>query len=88
MGLMTFLMLSCRKATALTERKHAEPLSTSDRMRLWMHLGACAACTAYAKQSAVIDRLLVERDMAIVAPQGDGLEKGIVHHLGELRNAL
>lgn len=87
MGLMTFLMLSCREATALTERQLTERLTVSDRVQRWMHLGACAACRAYAKQSAILDQLLAERDLSIDDLRSDGLEKHIIIQLDELRNA-
>jgi hypothetical protein len=61
MGLMETLMLSCRKAGELIERRTVQPLRPVERMQLWMHLRACDGCTVYKKQSEIIDRLLETR---------------------------
>lgn len=61
MGLMNSLMLSCRKATELTERATMQPLPMGDRVRLWMHLKVCDGCRAFQKQGRVIDQLMTQR---------------------------
>jgi hypothetical protein len=66
MGLMETLMLSCRKAGELIERRTAQPLRPVERMQSWMHLRACDGCSIYKKQSELIDRLLETRKEELV----------------------
>ena len=55
---MQWLMLSCRKATELIEKKLLANLSFREKVQLKMHKSFCDACTAYEKQSKLIDKLL------------------------------
>lgn len=55
---MHLLLLSCKKATSLIEKKLIVPLSFKEKVQLNMHMGICDACKAYEKQSKKIDRLL------------------------------
>lgn len=56
--LMHFFVLSCKKATALIEKRSVTPLSFSESVRLRIHKSVCDACTAYEKQSRSIEALL------------------------------
>ena len=51
-------MLSCRKATELIEKKLLTNLSFREKTQLKLHKSFCDACTAYEKQSKLIDKLL------------------------------
>ncbi len=51
-------MLSCRKATELIDKKIHFKLSTKENFQLVLHKSMCDACTAYEKQSLIIDRVL------------------------------
>jgi hypothetical protein len=62
MGLMQTLLLSCRKATLLLERRTMAPLNAQERMQLWMHTRICSGCRAFAAQNAMIDKLAEARD--------------------------
>ncbi len=55
---MNWLMLSCKKATELIEKKSLVGLSWKENVRLRMHTTMCDGCTAYQKQSLLIDKLL------------------------------
>ena len=55
---MQWLMLSCRKATELIEKKLLTKLSFREKAQLKLHKSFCDACTVYEKQSKLIDRLL------------------------------
>lgn len=48
-------MLSCEKASALTEKKTIFRLTVFEQIRHSMHLQACAMCRSYSEQSALID---------------------------------
>lgn len=56
--LMNALMLSCRDATGVLEKKRHCGLAKMERLKLKVHLSVCRDCSNYAKQTAVIDRLL------------------------------
>lgn len=50
-------MLSCKKATELIEKKSLLKLSFKENLQLQLHKSMCNACTAYEKQSKIIDEL-------------------------------
>lgn len=52
------LMLSCRKATELVEKRRICRLDKLKGLQLKMHLSVCPDCSNYAKQTGLIDRLL------------------------------
>jgi hypothetical protein len=56
--LMNYLMLSCKKATELIEKRTLVRLSFKEKVQLRMHKSMCDACTTYEKQSKKIDGLL------------------------------
>ena len=58
MKLMNKLMLSCKKATELIEKRSFVNLSFAEKVQLKMHVGVCSACRSYEKQSQVIDQSL------------------------------
>ena len=51
-------MLSCKKASALIDKKVEVKLSWKENMQLTIHKSMCDACTAYEKQSKLIDKAL------------------------------
>lgn len=51
-------MVSCREASQLLSRREDAPLSALDRIKLGLHLRACAACTRFAQQLALIREAL------------------------------
>ena len=55
---MNFLMLSCKKAAGLIEKKLHFPLGPVERFQLMMHKSMCEACRNYEKQSTEMDVLL------------------------------
>ncbi|MCD4734570.1 MAG: hypothetical protein K8R53_00875 [Bacteroidales bacterium] len=56
--LMNILMLSCWKATELIEKKLRFRLSFGEKLQLSMHLSMCKACSAYKKQSVLLDQAI------------------------------
>lgn len=56
--LMNWMMLSCKKATELVEKQALLGLSPKEQLRLRLHTSLCDGCTAYQKQSLLIDQLL------------------------------
>lgn len=56
--LLNTLLLSCKKATALIEKKSVLKLSTREKVMLHVHTSVCDACMYYEKQSKLIDDLL------------------------------
>lgn len=55
---MYMIMLSCKKATELIEKRALVRLSSKEKIQLHLHKTMCDACTAYQKQSKKIDELL------------------------------
>ena len=56
--LMNILMLSCKKASELIDMKSVTKLSMKEKIMLRMHTSMCDGCTAYLKQSKILDELL------------------------------
>lgn len=54
MRLMNILMLSCRKATELMEKKLHTPLGPPEKFQLFLHKQMCDGCRLYEKQSRFI----------------------------------
>jgi hypothetical protein len=52
------ILLSCRTATRLIEKKLHQRLSARERLQLSWHKGVCDACTTYEKQVIFLDRAL------------------------------
>ena len=55
---MRFLMLSCKKASALIDKKQLFGISWKEKVQLKMHTAMCDACGVYEKQSKIIDNFL------------------------------
>ncbi len=55
---MYLVMLPCKKATELIEKRSLVGLSFKEKIQLHLHKTMCDACTAYQKQSKKIDELL------------------------------
>jgi hypothetical protein len=56
--LMNVLMLSCKKASGLIEKKLHFPLNPVEKTQLFLHTSMCDACKSYQKQSKELDGLL------------------------------
>ena len=56
--LMNVLMLSCKKASGLIEKKLHFSLSSVERVQLKMHTSMCEMCRSYQNQSEGFDELL------------------------------
>lgn len=57
MRIMNFLMLSCRKATELMEKRMLTHLRPVEKVQLFMHKQMCDGCRQYEKQSHFIDKM-------------------------------
>jgi predicted methyltransferase MtxX (methanogen marker protein 4) len=58
MKLLRRMMISCIKSTELMEKRNVVGLSPYEKINLFFHKSMCDACTAYEKQSKLIDKLL------------------------------
>lgn len=58
---MNRLMLSCKKASELIDKKSVVKLSMKENVMLHMHTIMCDGCKAYQKQSKFLDKLLKKR---------------------------
>jgi hypothetical protein len=57
---MNILLLSCKKATGLIEKRQITPLTAREKIQLKMHISMCKACKSYENQSETIDKALSE----------------------------
>lgn len=55
-------MISCKKATELTEKRLITGLTMKDRFGLFFHLMICRSCRVYSQQSKRIDSFLKSLD--------------------------
>ncbi len=70
MNLVRKMMISCRKATELIEKRSLFGLTVFEKVNLVLHTSMCDACTLYEKQSKTIDKMLhtklgSEKDVAV-----------------------
>lgn len=56
--IMNILMLSCKKASELIDKRYGVRLSMREKIMLRMHTSMCDACTTYQKQSKILDNVL------------------------------
>ncbi len=55
---MNMLMLSCKKAAELIEKKLNGSLSKTEQIQLTMHTKMCKNCSEYENQQSIIDEML------------------------------
>lgn len=79
---MYLIMLPCKKATELIEKRSFIGLSAKEKIQLHLHKTMCDACTAYQKQSKKIDELL---EIYIHTPDNNNLG---LHQNDELKEKI
>lgn len=52
------LVLSCKKATELIEKKQLVTLDSKEKIQLILHKKMCKICSTYEKQSELIEKVL------------------------------
>ncbi len=57
------VLMSCRRATKLLEKKELAPLNPVENLGLKLHLFACKYCAEYQKQHQVINDLLEKSNL-------------------------
>ena len=57
------VLMSCRRATKLLEKKELVPLRPIENLELRLHLFACKYCSEYQKQHRVINDLMEESNL-------------------------
>ncbi len=83
-----FMVLSCRKATELIDKKSVVPLSVTESIQLKVHKKICEACRVYESQGKKIDGILGahlgEKQPGDTAPTlNPALKNKIIHSLPE-----
>lgn len=58
MKLLRRMMISCIKSTELMEKKIFVGLTSKEKINLFFHKSMCDACTAYQKQTILMEKLL------------------------------
>ena len=82
--LMNYLMLSCKKASELIDRKFIFGLNWKENIQLKLHTKMCDACTNYQKQSKAIDGILekhVHDEETTPLLENKPLKENILHSL-------
>lgn len=57
---MNILMLSCKKATELIEKRLVTKLSSVEKIQLKMHTAVCSQCSTYENQSDIIEKSIAQ----------------------------
>lgn len=74
--LMHILILSCKKATELIEKKLFIGINTREKVQLYVHKSMCDACKKYAHQSQELDTMLKNHvDNFAPTPKSASLDK-------------
>jgi len=84
--LMNWMMLSCKKATELIEKKSVFDLTAKEKIMLKFHTSMCDGCSSFQKQSIFIDKLLehhITKTLLAVAnkTESDALQNRILSNL-------
>jgi hypothetical protein len=58
--MMNIIMLSCKKATELIEKRLVTKLSHVEKIQLKMHTAVCSQCATYEKQSEIIEKCIAQ----------------------------
>lgn len=58
--IMTKMLLSCKEATCLIEKKSVFSLTFKEKCRLYLHVKMCVVCNIYRHQSKTIERALAK----------------------------
>ncbi|HPQ99846.1 MAG TPA: hypothetical protein PK066_09915 [Saprospiraceae bacterium] len=76
------LLVSCREATILVEKKLQGDLSLVGHVQLALHTAICAACRTYLRQSTKIDGILKgQLNKSQQHPESHALEERIISRL-------
>ena len=59
--LTNILMLSCRRATGLADKKSFRRLTLIENLQLKMHFNICEGCRTYMKQAEILNKLLIRQ---------------------------
>ena len=81
---MQLLLLSCKRATELIEKKLLTKLSLREKVQLTMHKSLCDACTAYEKQGKLIDDLLSKH----IHKEEDGIKSNAIVENEDLKKKI
>jgi hypothetical protein len=83
------IMLSCRKATELIEKKLHQKLSRRERVQLKWHKSICDVCTLYEKQVVFLEKILQDdltqtpAEQAFPAAEIESLQTRIIDSLNK-----
>lgn len=52
------MLLSCKEATLLVEKKQVYPLTFKEKIRLYIHTKMCFVCNIYQHQSQIMEKAI------------------------------
>ena len=84
--IMNLIMLTCEKAAGLIDKKKLFGLSRKEKIMLKMHTAVCKYCSAYQKQSELIEEALQKHFHNInkkttLLPENKELKEKIISNL-------
>ena len=82
--IMNWLMLSCKKATEIIEKKLLINLSFKESVQLKMHKSLCDACTAYEKQSKFMDEIIGKH----IYEEGENIHHSMIGEIEDLKKKI
>lgn len=83
-SMRNLLMLSCKKASELIEKRTVVPLTLFEKIRLKAHTQMCDMCSEYEKQSRTIDdglKKIMEEDIQKIDTLTEEQKKAILDKL-------
>jgi hypothetical protein len=78
---MIKIMLSCKEASLLIEKKVAHELSFSSNLSLKIHLFICKTCAIYEKQNQIINKAIKKYFESKEFSNNENLKKKIISNL-------
>jgi 5,10-methylenetetrahydrofolate reductase len=87
-NLMKKMMLSCKKATELIDKKIHIGITPNEKIKLHFHTMMCNACTNYEKQAHIMDKALKDKqsEQSDLAEPPAGLIDRVIFKLEENKN--
>lgn len=59
--MMDKIMLTCKESTLLIEKRYKNEINIWDKIHLSAHLKMCKHCNLYARQTAILERILTRK---------------------------
>lgn len=89
-ALMSLLLMTCKRATELIEKRSVAGLTIVERFRLRLHTSMCRACSEYKTQSNFLQKVLqkwfAEHDHQEDAKLPEPVKKTIIKEVSDYKD--